>query len=251
MTKEIAVKENTELSTDVLDFSADASQGLENVDKDSLAIPFLQVLQPLSPQIENVEGAKAGKLINTITNELMDEAYVIPVAFQRRFIRWALRENGGGYKGEMTAAEVEALNIQRDDKNRLIYEGDELKDTRNHFVILANKELTKFQPALFSLSSTQIKKSKRWLSLIQGIQMKDANGKIFTPPSFSHIYSIKTVKESNDQGFWYGVDIGIVGPLQSRAVYESAKAFHNQIVSGKVNVQPPAEETVVESDDRF
>jgi len=251
MSKDLAVKENTALSTEVLDFSADASQGLENVDKDSLAIPFLQVLQPLSPQIETVEGAKAGKLINTITNELMDEAFVVPVAFQRRFIRWALRENGGGYRGEMTAAEVEALNLKRDDQGRLMYEGDELKDTRNHFVLIVSKDQTKFQPALFSLGSTQIKKSKRWLSRIQGIQLQDANGKIFTPPSFSHVYSVKTLKESNDKGFWYGIDVDILGPVTSRAIYEAAKAFHGQIVSGQVNVQPPVDDADSSDSDKF
>ncbi|HET8689559.1 MAG TPA: hypothetical protein VFM18_23360, partial [Methanosarcina sp.] len=67
-----------------MDFSADAGMGMEGADKTSFAIPFLTMLQGLSPQVESVEGAKPGKFINTITNELFDEVLVIPCAYQRR-----------------------------------------------------------------------------------------------------------------------------------------------------------------------
>lgn len=225
-----------------LNFAADAGMGLEGADKDSLAIPFLGVLQPLSPIVvdELVVGAKAGLLINSITNELYKTVQVVPVAFQRRFLRWALRENGGGYRGEYTAAEVEAMKIERDDKGRMMIEGDELRDTRNHFVMIVTE--SGFQPALFSLGSTQIKKSKRWLSRIQGVQMKDANGRTFTPPSFSHIYDVRTIKESNDKGSWFGVEIDMVSPVADAELYAAARAFHDQIVSGKVEVATPVEE---------
>ena len=225
-----------------LNFAADAGLGLEGADKDSLAIPFLSILQPMSPQVvdETVEGAKAGLLINSITNDLYKTVQVVPVAFQRRFLRWALREIGGGYRGEYTAAQVEALKIERNDEGRLIYEGDELRDTRNHFVMIVTEN--GFQPALFSLSSTQIKKSKRWLSRIQGVQMKDANGRTFNPPSFSHVYEVRSVKESNDKGSWYGVEVDMVGPVADADLYAAARAFHDQIVSGKVEVATPVEE---------
>ena len=225
-----------------LNFAADAGMGLEGADKDSLAIPFLGVLQPLSPIVvdELVVGAKAGLLINSITNELYKTVQVVPVAFQRRFLRWALRENGGGYRGEYTAAEVEAMKIERDDKGRMMIEGDELRDTRNHFVMIVTEN--GYQPALFSLGSTQIKKSKRWLSRIQGVQMKDSNGRTFTPPSFSHIYDVRTIKESNDKGSWFGVEIDMVSPVADAELYAAARAFHDQIVSGKVEVATPVEE---------
>ena len=49
-----------------IDFYADSGLGLENVDAQSVAIPFITVLQGLSPQIETVEGAKPGLIINTV-----------------------------------------------------------------------------------------------------------------------------------------------------------------------------------------
>ena len=94
------------------------------------------------------------------------------------------------------------------------------------------------------MASTQIKKSKRWLSRIQGVQLRSASGAMFNPPSFSHIYKATSLKESNDQGVWYGWELDMVGPVQDADLYAAAKAFHAQIVAGKVSVSPPVDETV-------
>lgn len=236
-TTAVAEAKNTAVSTDVIDFSADAGKGTEGVDKDSFAIPFLTVLQGLSPQLETVDGAKPGLFIDTITNELAESVTVIPVAFQRRFLRWLPRDQGGGYRGEMTVAEFEALNPPVNDKGIPIHNGEELKDTRNHFILVVRPDGSYYR-ALLSLGSTQIKKSKRWISRITGIDMV-SNGKHFNPPSYSHMYTVKSVKEENEKGKWHGVLIDMEGPVQDKELYEAAKAFHDQIVSGLVEVTYP------------
>lgn len=262
--KEIAEAKSTAIGQ-VLDFSDDAGAGLEGTDKNSFAIPFLTILQGLSPQLETVEGARPGLFINTITNELFKEVLVIPCAYQRRYIRWSPRSSGGGYKGEYNPVEVETGNLQGltelngirmmdvpegvtklfDDKGLPLY--DHLQDTRNHFV-LAMSETGAWQPALISLSSSQIKKSKRWMSRIQGIEMRNAQGKAFTPPSFSHIYKMVAVKEKNAKGEWWGVDFDLVEPVQDVQLYANAKAFHASVADGSVQVTPPADQ-VIEGDE--
>jgi hypothetical protein len=240
----------------VMDFARDAGMGLENADKDSFAIPFLAILQSNSPQCQpvadgGVEGAQQGMLINSITNELMSVAHVVPVAFQRRYLGWAPRSSGGGFKGEFSVLDVDTKKQPWDwkeiptDKGDMVRvmctpEGNILKDTRNHFILLVREDGS-WMPALLSLGSTQIKKSKRWLSLIQNLVMKDASGKNFNPPSFSHIYAIKTIKEENDKGVWRGIDITMEGQVADPDMYNAAKAFHAQIVAGKVETAPPVD----------
>ena len=56
-------------------FEQDASQGLENMAQDDLALPFLRILGQLSPQVNKrdpkyVEGAEPGMIYNTVTHEL-------------------------------------------------------------------------------------------------------------------------------------------------------------------------------------
>jgi hypothetical protein len=253
--KEVAKTEETKVGLPaamMTDMMADAGMGLEGADKDSFAIPFLTMLQGLSPQVEEVDGAKPGLMINTITNELFKECYVVPCAYQRRFLRWAPREAGGGFKGDYSPIEVETgklQGLQKTDDGQLLIEGDQLKDTRNHFVLVyaANGS---WQPALLSLSSTQIKKSKRWMSLIQGVEMRTPEGKTFTPPSFSHIYKLTGVKEENSKGSWWGINIELVEPVVDGEIYNKAKEFSKQVLAGEVQVSEPVEEGVhAESDD--
>lgn len=240
----------------VLDFAADAGGGLEGADKASFAIPFISVVQALSPQIDTVDGAKAGLFINTITNELYTEVLVIPCAYTRRFLRWAPRSSGGGYKGEYNPIDVETGNLAGlslvngaylmdvpdgvtrvfDEKGAPLY--DHLADTRNHFCLVQTKAGNWIQ-ALISLGSSQIKKSKRWMSRIQGIEMKDANGRAFTPPSFSHVYKLSSVKEENGKGKWHGIEVDVVGPVADADLYAAAKRFNQSVNSGAVEVAPP------------
>lgn len=266
-TTAVAQAQNTAVGMP-LDFAADAGLGMEGADKSSFAIPFITMLQGLSPQLETVEGAKPGKFINTITNDLYDEVLVVPCAFQRRFLRWSPRSAGGGYKGEFNPIEVETgtlpgLKLMNgvylmdvpegapafDPKGLPLY--DHLADTRNHFV-LAKTATGSWQPALISLASTQIKKSKRWMSLIQGVEM-EANGRRFNPPSFSSIYKLKPIKEENAKGSWWGIEIGRVGFIDDAELYTRAKDFHSQVAAGAVEVAPPqpAADAGDAGDDRF
>lgn len=250
--EQLTTKTTTALAAPAIDFAADAGRGTEGADKASFAIPFIAVLQGLSPQLETVDGAKPGMFINTITNEVFKEVLVIPCAFQRRYLRWAPRAAGGGYKGELNPVDVETGKLpgvtQTPEGKRLI-DGDELKDTRNHFVLARSAETGVWQPAIISLTSTQIKKSKRWLSRIQSIELKDAQGRSFNPPSFSHVYRLTTVKEENEKGAWHGVEVNLVGPVTEAEAYGKAKAFHKSVTAGDVEVAPPVPET--EHDGRF
>ena len=251
--QEIAVVEtNTAIAVaSAVDFFSDAGKGTKNADKDSFAIPFLSILQPLSPQItDGIEGAKAGLFINSVTGEMTDVVQMIPVAFHRAFLRWQPREKGGGYKGEFSPVDVETGNVEglvKGDDGRYYVGGtnpkehDTLKDTRSHFVLMVKADGS-WSQALVSMSSTQIKKSKRWLSQIQGLQMTGPGGQKFNPPSFSHLYEAKGVKEQNDQGVWFGWDMKLVGLVTDGAMYAAAKAFHAQILSGQVQVAPPVSE---------
>lgn len=248
-----AVQQGGAVANAAPDYEADAGKGMEGVDKDSQAIPFLTILQPLSPIVvdSKVEGAKAGLLANSVTNELFGEsAYIIPCAFQRRFIRWAARDTGGGFKGEFTPQAVQELRAAgkvKEVDGRLYFpeqdgsvnekRSDRCSDTRNHFCILVRKpEDVVGIPILFSVTSTGIKTSKQFISRIDAIKMKRSDGSEFPAPSFSHMYKVSTLKKTNDKGTWWMPQIDMVGQIKNGGLYALAKAFHDQVVSGKVDV---------------
>jgi hypothetical protein len=224
----------------VIDFGADAGGGMEGTDKDSFAIPFLKVLQKISPQCDEadaayVEGAKGGMFYNTVTGELSTEVIFLPCAFQRRFLRWAPRGSDQGFKGEYLPEEVAELRDSgevRELEGRLYFptesgevhekKSDRLIDTRSHFGITEGG--VQF---LMPLSSTQIKKSKQLMSMLSA---KKING--VTPPTWMSRIRATSVLESNDQGSWYGVKFESVGELTDPALYAAAKTFHKLISEG-------------------
>ena len=69
-------KTNGKLTTDLEKaFAEDAGVGFEGVTSSDLQIPFLRILQAMSPQLKKsspafLEGAKMGDIFNTVTNKL-------------------------------------------------------------------------------------------------------------------------------------------------------------------------------------
>jgi hypothetical protein len=96
--------------------------------------------------------------------------------------------------------------------------------------------------ALISMKATQLKISRKWNSMMMGIKMQGKNG-LFTPPTYSHIYKLKTVQQSNDKGTWFGWDVSKVGPIQDKTVYEIAKQFALRIGKGEVVAKHGTEES--------
>lgn len=243
--KELAKKEEAGALA-VIDFAADAGGGFEEADAASYAIPILSVLQSGSPQCKKsdgayIKGASEGMLYNSVTQEIIDGdagLTILPCHFTHTFNEWTPRESGGGLMGSYSLAEGEELlqECKRNEKGQdVLPSGNILTDTRNHFVLIVKPDGT-YEPAFFPLSSTQIKKSKRWMTMMQNIRI----GKHIAP-MFSQLYKLTTVPESNDKGSWFGVKIEHIGPVTSVELYEAAKQFREMVRSGAAQPAQTAE----------
>ena len=232
---QVTTKKEGALQTNL--FEADANQGAQNISQEDLALPFLKILGQLSPEVNKrdgkyVQGAEPGKIINTVTNKLYDEIEVIPVFYKRQYVEWADRGTSTGAPVAIHSADSDIISQTtrgKDYKDRLA-NGNYLENTANHYVIYLNDTP---QQALVSMKSTQLKVSRKWNSMMMGIKMQGKNG-LFTPPTYSHIYKLKTVQQSNDKGTWFGWDVSKVGPIQDKTVYEIAKQFALRIGKGEV-----------------
>ena len=227
-------------------FEADADKGSQNMTQEDLALPFLKVLGQLSPEVNKrdgkyVEGAEPGKIINTVSNELYDQINVLPVFYKRKYIEWQDRGTSTGAPVAIHEADSDIISQTtrgKDYKDRLP-NGNYLENTADHFVILMGSSP---QTALISMKATQLKVSRKWNSMMMGIKMQGKNG-LFTPPTYSHIYSLKTEPMSNDKGSWFGWDVSKVGPIEDRAVYEIAKGFAERVGKGEVQAKHGEAET--------
>ena len=235
-------------------FEADAGAGSQNITQEDLALPFLKVLGQLSPEINKqnakfINGAEAGMIVNSVTKELYDGKKgieVIPVHYERQYVEW--KDRGATSTGAPVAihkANSDIINTTTRDKNwkDRLPNGNYLENTANHFVILLGKSPS---TALISMRATQLKVSKNWNSLMLGLKMQGEKG-LFTPPTYSHIYNLKTVQMSNDKGTWFGWSVAKVGPVSDQGVYQIAKGFGEKNSKGLVKVKHGSEESKSDS----
>jgi len=224
---------------------------MENGDKDSFAIPFLRILQGLSPQASKsngkyIKGAEEGMLLNTVSQEFFDTAeadvHIVPVYYRRAFMEWKTREEGGGYVSEHPPLEGQelVLTATRDDMNRdILPNGNQISDTRYHYVMLVHADGS-FEPLIITMERSQLKKSKR---LMSDINLKRKGKGV---PSMALLYKVAVEGESKDDNSWWGWDIKFSGLVQDQALFDAAVEFQAQIRAGEVR---EATESLVDDDE--
>ena len=241
MTKtDVAVKKENAVALNSM-FEEDALSGFEGMNQDDFALPFLRLLTNTSPEVGDVEGAMPGMVYNTVTGDLYDGKKgieVVPCAYVRQYIEWAPRGSGSGAPVAMYPATSDVLSrTHREPGENKDYldNGNYIENTANHYVMVIRDDGTP-EPALISMKSTQLKKSRKWNSMMQSVKVAGKNG-LFTPPMYSQVYRLTTVAESNDKGKWFGWEVERVGPVEDASVYQAAKAFATSVNAGDVKVK--------------
>ena len=223
-----------------INFAEDANVGFEDLTQQDVAIPFFVLLQKMSPQLDSVEGAKAGQVFNTVTEEVCDELKVIPCAYKREFVEWTPREQGGGLVAQHSIDSDAVNSATRSADGRLISAaGNWLVETAYHFVLAITKN--GLERGLITMTSTQLKKNRRWNSLMSGIKLRGPEG-TYTPARYSHIYKLTSAQEKNDKGSWYGWNIEMDSQVDKQDTYNIAKDFAKSIQSGDVKTTAPVQE---------
>jgi hypothetical protein len=248
---EVAMKKENAVAVNM--FEADADKGSQNMTQEDLALPFLKVLGQLSPEVNKrdgkyVEGAEPGMILNTVTNEVFDGAKgidVLPVFYERKYVEWQDRGEGKGAPVAIHDASSDIMSQTTRDKSfkDRLPSGNYLENTANHYVVVLGDSP---QTALISMKATQLKISRKWNSIMMGIKLQGKNG-LFTPPTYSHIYNLKTVQMSNDKGTWFGWEVSKVGPVSDQNVYGIAKSFADQVGKGDVQVKHGSDESKTDS----
>ena len=252
--KEVAKKEETGVAEfNPAMFEADAGGGLQDLGQEDLALPFLKVLSGNDPVLDVNEEARKGDIYNTVTGALYKGKTgirVIPCAYQRRFIQWAPRGVGSGAPTAIYEPNDARPKVERSKEDNKDYvadgSGEYIEETHQHFVILLAEDGS-METALIAMKSTQLKKSRKWNSIMASRSMMGANGP-FTPPRFAYIYDLKTIVEENSKGSWHGWEMSVEGPVSDAHMYTRAKEFASSITAGDVVVKHSDEEASTKND---
>ena len=237
------VKKENAGAVAISSFEIDSGKGLGKLTQEDLALPFLKILGQLSPEVNKrdgkyVKGAEPGMIFNSVTGELYDGAkgiQVVPCHYKLEYIEWRDRGEGSGAPVAIHSSSSDVMTKTTRDasfKDRLP-NGNYIERTASHFVIVNGQTPS---TALIAMKSTQLKISRKWNSMMAGIRLKGKNG-LFTPASFSHIYQLKTIQQSNDKGTWFGWEVSKIGPVQDTTLYQQAKTFAENVSKGDVKVK--------------
>ena len=235
--KQVATKEEAGLPSSIL-FEEDAAAGFENVKTTSLALPILKLLQNGSGEAQKrnqnyVEGAEPGMFLNIVTKKLYNGAegiQVIPCHYKLEYQEWADFGTGSNRPENIYTAESDILSKTTKDgsgKDRLD-NGNYILTVGQHYVLIVGED--SIEQALISMSSSQVKISRGWNSMMLSITFDGKDGP-YNPSSFSHTYKLSSVLNSGKGNQWYGYNVTKVGPVMDTAIYERAKNFYTSLAS--------------------
>ena len=228
-----------------------ADEGFDNVDSNSLALPFLKVLGQLSPQVTQgdsqfIAEARPGMIYNTVTNELYNGAEgirVIPCFYKLEYLEWKDRDKGAVAPINVYPADSDIMSkTTRDEKGKdRLENGNYVEETASHYIMVVEPD--KSSTALLTMKSTQRKKSKKWNSMMMSLRQKSKDGKgFFRPAPFTQQYLLKTVLEKNNLGSWYGWEIEHIGQVESEETIKAAFDFYQSCKKGAVRATHNNEE---------
>lgn len=209
MTKAVTKKEDNAVTT--FDYGKDVGAGFEDQTSEDYSIPFLAVLQSISPQVENnsPEGSKAGMIFNTVTNDLYGELLFVPSKTQHVFVEWVPREKGGGIvavhekdsevvkKAKESASEFGKYKTEK---------GNDLVQTFYVYGVICD-EKEAISMAVIAFTSSKIRVYKHWNTKLKMFTMKTKDGRKIVPPMYAHLTTIKAKKESNPKGTFYNFEL--------------------------------------------
>ena len=239
---EIAEQGSTSIST-FDDTLLSGGTGLEETTTEDFAIPFIRVLQPMSPQLQKqhggyVAGASAGDLYNTVTGEAYDGEKgitIVPCAYNKKYIEWIPREKGGGLVNANHDISI-LSSCSRDSESRRYYtpEGNEIVETAQFFILVLDGETA--QQAVLAFTSTQLGVARKWLTMLRMARVQNSKGDSVEAPMFAYNYKLTTTTQSNDKGSWNAYSVNQAGATDM-ATAMMAKDFMSAARSGDVAVK--------------
>jgi hypothetical protein len=189
-------------------FGAQAGAGFENVTAADMIVPRLTILQALSPQLkkgkpEYIEGAEEGDIVDVGTGDLFKGPILfLPVYYRKDYLEWAPRNSGKGLVEIHSDAAILDQTTKNERGQPCLSNGNYIAETAQFFGF--NLSTPDRRRCFIPMTSTQLKKARKLITLATSEKLKRGDGTEYTPPLFYRAYELGTAHETNSQGEWKG-----------------------------------------------
>lgn len=242
------------------DYGQNAGAGWEDTDQEDFSIPWIKQLQAISDEVEEggdaqVEGAKAGMFLNTVTKELMTSFNFILVRREHVYIEWM--PDNGGFVGQHDKDSDIVRDAKANATNQLelrTEEGNELRDTFQLYLGILDE--TGEEVVDFAMMAFTKTKQKAYKDLMTRLRTLKGSKNI---PLFAHRSTMKAVKAQNKKGDRY-FNVETPSLLETTAdsllppdspILEAAAGFAESISTGERTVKHEAPEGGIDTDEVF
>ena len=256
MKSAVASKKATDVAVPDLSslLEEEAGAGLENFTTEDMQIPFIRIIQALSPQLQKddplyIKGAEQGDIFNTVSQQVYkaDEGItVVPCFFEKKFLEFQLRSSGGGFVRELAADDKDITMTSREGTIELLPNGNELVRTHQHLVIAQSADGT-IAPSVLDMKKTQLKVSRRWNTLKNSARLP--SGALM--PIYGTAWQVTTVLEANDQGKWFNYKLDRVNditPTIEKMMLE-ARNMYQGVSKGEVKMAAASADEIAKEED--
>lgn len=224
----------TILSTDSMPahLAAAGSLGNENIDADTLATPYLKLLQSLSEQAvkgnpKHITGASAGMFLNSINNDLYEELWVSNLFMTRRYNVNKKRIFGvKDWRGSFDSVDAAMAKLTEDGVNPADYD---ISDTHIHtLAIIDPVKGTIVSPVQYLMQSSALRDSRAWNANIV------TNGP--SVPRFASIWKLTAKLNTSNKGSWYTPQVQFAG-WAPKDLYDQLQTLFHGLRGQDVNVE--------------
>lgn len=212
----VAKKDETKVSTNVINLEDDAGAGLEEIKNSDLKVPYMKLLQSSSDETKKgsekyIPNAEPGDLYIESTGQVFkgeDGVKAIQVYYANTWNEWSTREAPAESKLPAPIVHTENImhltvkqgtkDILKSDQYRVI------EDTGNHFIMLLDDKYNLVGKAIIPMAISKKKVSKFWNTCIKNQKQPKADGSgTYTPASFGQIYNLGSKAEKSKAGDLY------------------------------------------------
>lgn len=226
-------------------YEEDRGVGFENQNSEDISVPFLEVVQSNSPEVE-AGTAKVGEIVCRATGEVWkgeEGISFVPATTQHTMVEWVPREKGGGIVTSYSMEDPLVKQVRESQpmgKYQHPTNGNDLIETFYVYGLLIDSA-GNANPAVIAFSSTKIKPYKDWQYRARSIVIALPDGRKLTKlPLFSHRYRLTTVSQENNKGKFKNWQVRFDGTNAEAAriapsdiIYTIAKQLHADVNEGK------------------
>jgi hypothetical protein len=238
---------------------ADGIEGFEEMDGSTKSVPFLRVIQSLSPQLkrdkpEFIPGAEEGMYCDTIAKKIVEKPFrCIVLDFKHIYIEWKPNREGFVQYHSIESARRLALDPNAFGKwynketgdGKTIEKMNILQENYVYALIIEGRETE--GPIIYSMSSTALSAAKAWNRMMTTHILPDGS----KAKPYYLIWSLDTVKHPPKNGNeWYVPLITFDRVIDDRNLYLAVKQERQVLPDRRVDyAQIEGPDASIESED--